>query len=180
MRKFLILFVFLITGCSTTIPDTTDLKPDEGILVVGLNCSAFMRLDVFETGKGPKPTKKGHFFTDLQAISTRSTFIPCLDKKLKTKVLKEGAYYIGAVAAYGAIQTYSEKDAYKFQIEKQKLNYIGDLLGERTKQSRSGNRVYHFITVDFKDSSAENKKELQNDFPSLFEKYDYKVDIAKQ
>jgi TonB family protein len=108
-----------VAGCvqPATVPDSTRLEADEGIVVYDMKCGPGIAWgQVFRSGA------RSNGYT---AESRRTALLSCRDGA-QIQSLKAGRYFVGKVGFQGVVD-FSEEAATQFDVAAGKLNYIGHI-----------------------------------------------------
>ena len=149
-----------------------NVESNEGILVANVQCppqAGF--LNIFETGED-----SDSFFSYVD----RSALIFCLSKERELKTIKmtAGSYFFGDIGGPSNMAHIDEKNAYKFHIKANTLNYIGDIKVGATPHRRIGTAMVSHVGMIITDQNAQNKEEMLKSYPDLMRKYPYLVAVA--
>jgi len=170
MKKYLLLFsISVLSACATpNITYDTELKAEEGVLLTKVICqnsnipiisAAFYRID----------QKQNSFLGPTEG----GGIVVCKEPYLKILKVKEGEYYFGNV---GQLKI-KKNNAYKFKIERNKANYIGNVvLSGRFQQMQ--NTLYLGLSV--RDSEKLILDSFKDKYPDLYNKYEYVNALAKK
>lgn len=172
MRAFSLIVLLFFTGCARTNFTVTDqLNTTEGLLAVSFDCGGLQTAEFYPYG------------TDFQGdILNPSTFkssarVSCSGKDdpiVKITKVKAGDHFLGGINACAIfasgircpIDRIPEKNAYKFHIEPQAINYVGKI--KSTINFRANRLSYNY---EIEDNFEFIKEKLYNQDKEIVQKY---------
>lgn len=173
MKKIILALIICLplAGCITQqLRHDEVINKHEGVFVTKLSCgNGIQFVNVYASGNEPK-------HTGLNALSSTSAgnrveSLICDNDNYKVMKLPEGEYFIGRLVNAAAAQDIKEKDALKFTVYKNKVNYIGDVF-YKTWVERRGHTVTTGVTSVDISQNPEIKEILDTDFSALLSKYE--------
>lgn len=172
MRAFFLFSLLLFTSCARTNFTVTDqLDINEGLLAVSFDCGGLQTAEFYPSG------------TDFQRdILNPGTFknsarVSCSGKDdpiVKITKVKIGDHFLGSVDACAVlasgircpIDRIPEKNAYRFHIEPQAINYVGKI---KSTVDFSGNKLSYNYEIE--DNFKFIKEKLYNQDREIVQKY---------
>lgn len=176
MRNILFLLCFFMLAACATHGDfsKSELKSNQGILVVNLTCAPQIGgVNIFKSGESAQG-----FFNTLGRSAI--VFCPNFGSSLNTLKLDEGEYFFGSIGGASNISSLDEKDAYKFTIQSGVLNYVGDLDFSVINTGQSNRTKTVNIGGVITDRTDKIMDALRNEYPDLLQKYPFVKSIAYQ
>lgn len=181
MKNFIFIAMWLLSGCaiaSHSNMENSILEADEGILVTEIVCdSGVGGLGIYKAGD-----KVGGALNSSFPFVNRASVLLCpvfdLSEATRTIKFKEGSYFFGDIGGTGKPAFIDEKNAYKFHIKNNSLNYIGDIKLVVGSPQRNGFIKNVPVGVAVTDQSDKAYAELQKKDPKIFEKYEYIKAVA--
>jgi len=162
----------LLTGCITQkLRHDTALNNNEGIFVTKLSCGSGLQImNVYKSGEKVDHSGFGSFSST--SAGNRVEVLICDDDNYKIMSLPEGQYYLGRFVNSAAALSISENDAVKFNVTRNKVNYIGDIsiLSDSRYSANTLTTTVRNVSVTM---NPKMKDILKNDEPMLLNKYAY-------
>lgn len=168
----IITFSLLLTGCITQkIRHDAALNNNEGIFVTKLSCGSGVQVvNVYKSGEKVDHSGFGSFSST--SAGNRVEVLICDDDNYKIMSLPEGQYYLGRFVNNAAARSISESDAVKFDVIRNKINYIGDIsiLSDSRYSANTWTTTVRNTRITM---NPKMKTMLKNDEPILLNKYAY-------
>lgn len=168
----IITFSFLLTGCITQkMRYDAALSGSDGVFVTKLSCGSGVQIvNIYKSGETVDHTGFGSFSST--SSGNRVEVLICDDDNYKIMSLPEGRYYLGRFVNSAAARSISEIDAVKFDVIRNKVNYIGDIsiLSDSRYSVNTWTTTLRNVTISM---NSKMESILKNEEPLLLSKYLY-------
>jgi len=183
MKKFIIpmALMLVLQGCATSeFTAEKTLNAEQGVLLAQFPCSSVLRqLTLYKSGYN---VQKRSIFN--KSLTGREAMFRCSDEGQITLIaLESGDYFIGDANLGGLF--IPESRAYKFTIQPDKINYIGDI-NTSSRVMNSYRRDYKTTVtnisanIEVNNKFNETVKLLKQEKPSISTKYKIVQAVAKK